>query len=587
MKYSILAIVTTLCAIVLHLGAVSATPSPWSANNITKGTDSMLIYATVTKADGTPVKNDGSQLSAFSGGALSGSVDASKGPGGSTLYALQVFGGSASTPVGYQFYDSASGNYYKVSTTSTYTPGGSQGSIVQPIALKLSEPAASQAITPMPKLNTASYNPSSPVTVPLPPVSSSAQLPVTYSVVSGPAVISGGNVCVMGAGTVVLAANQTGSANYAPAHQVTTSFVVNKADQTLTPIPPIPDKDSASDPFTIFPPTASSGLPVKLSVLSGPATISDTTVTPNGTGKVVLAADQPGDANFNPAPRVTTSFAITKGATSKQKTAELTPLPKDSSSENTGSRKSQIITFPPISDRSYDSKSFEITLPKSSSGLPVSVNLNGPAKLDGNKLTLTGTGTISLLATQLGDTNYLPAPVILNSFIVKKAQKISAFEKIKDKTFGDAPFKITPPTSDSGLPVIIAVTAGSASFMSNTVTMTGAGSITLEAIQPGNQIYGEAPHVKISFGVNKGRQKISPFSPIADVSFDKIKYIPLPIPKTTSKLPVIVTVKSGPASIQGDQIILTGKGTVVLAANQPATPDYSAATEITTTFKVK
>jgi hypothetical protein len=250
-------------------------------------------------------------------------------------------------------------------------------------------------------------------------------------------------------------------------------------------------------------------------------------------------------------------------------------------------RKSQLITFPSISDRSYDSKTFEITLPKSSAGLPVSINLNGPAKLDGNKLTLTGTGTISLLATQLGDTNYLPAPVILNSFIVKKSQKISAFEKIKEKTFGDAPFKITPPTADSGLPVIIAVTGGSASFASNTVTMMGAGSVTLEAIQPGNEIYGEAPHVKVSFGVKKGTQKISPFSPIADVSFDKIKNITLPIPKTTSKLPVIVTVKSGPAIILGDQIVLKDKGTVVLAANQPATTDYTAATEITTSFKVK
>lgn len=64
---------------------------------------------------------------------------------------------------------------------------------------------------------------------------------------------------------------------------------------------------------TITPPVASSGLPVAVSVKSGPATISGNVVTLTGAGTVVLAANQPGNASFVAANEVTTSFVVTKG----------------------------------------------------------------------------------------------------------------------------------------------------------------------------------------------------------------------------------------------------------------------------------
>lgn len=64
---------------------------------------------------------------------------------------------------------------------------------------------------------------------------------------------------------------------------------------------------------TITPPVASSGLPVALSVKTGPATISGNVVTLTGAGTVVLAANQPGNASFAAANEVTTSFVVTKG----------------------------------------------------------------------------------------------------------------------------------------------------------------------------------------------------------------------------------------------------------------------------------
>jgi hypothetical protein len=67
---------------------------------------------------------------------------------------------------------------------------------------------------------------------------SSSSLPVTISVMSGPATISSGTVTLTGAGTVVLRATQAGNATYAAATPVDQSFTVAKATPVITwPIP--------------------------------------------------------------------------------------------------------------------------------------------------------------------------------------------------------------------------------------------------------------------------------------------------------------------------------------------------------------
>jgi hypothetical protein len=138
----------------------------------------------------------------------------------------------------------------------------------------------------------------------------SSGLPVTLSVISGPATIKGGKVAITGTGVVVLAANQVGNASYAAATQITTSFTVNPANQTIAKFAAIPTKTHGTPAFKVAVPKASSGLPVTLSVQSGPATISGNMVSVTGVGTVVLAADQQGSANYNVAPTQTVSFTV-------------------------------------------------------------------------------------------------------------------------------------------------------------------------------------------------------------------------------------------------------------------------------------
>ena len=59
--------------------------------------------------------------------------------------------------------------------------------------------------------------------------------PVTFSVLSGPATTSGSTLSITGVGTIVVAANQAGNANYFAATQVTQSVVVNPIGVAAAP----------------------------------------------------------------------------------------------------------------------------------------------------------------------------------------------------------------------------------------------------------------------------------------------------------------------------------------------------------------
>jgi hypothetical protein len=133
----------------------------------------------------------------------------------------------------------------------------------------------------------------------------------TYSVVSGPATISGSAVTLTGAGTVVLQASQAASGNYVSSTQNAT-FTIAQEAQTIAFVAPASPVAYASGPIALSA-TASSGLSVAFSVLSGPATVSGSTLTTTGIGTVVVAANQPGNTNYLAAPVVTYTITVNKG----------------------------------------------------------------------------------------------------------------------------------------------------------------------------------------------------------------------------------------------------------------------------------
>lgn len=127
---------------------------------------------------------------------------------------------------------------------------------------------------------------------------------LTYNLLSGPATINGTTLTLTGVpGTVMVQASQAAIGIYAATTRIAT-FSVSKHPQTINFVQP-PSPVSLTTQTLQLNATASSGLPVTFSIVSGPATVRGATVTFQGGGTLVIAADQAGNAIYAAAPQVT------------------------------------------------------------------------------------------------------------------------------------------------------------------------------------------------------------------------------------------------------------------------------------------
>lgn len=242
----------------------------------------------------------------------------------------------------------------------------------------------------------------------------------------------------------------------------------------------------------------------------------------------------------------------------------------------------QFISFASIADRTLAHSTVALSA-MSSADLPVTFNLvSGPAVLTNNQLTLTNTGTVTVRATQPGDANHLPSPVVEQTFRVTKAPQSIAFEPIRDQIYGAPPLALNASAS-SGLPVAFSIVSGPASLLENLITLNASGTVVVRASQPGDFIYDPAPDLNQMFIIAKADQTIS-FAPVGkrnlgDPPFEIRAY-------ASSHLPVSVTVVSGPAEISGNVLTVTDIGTVLLRASQSGDGNYNAAPTVDHSFTV-
>ena len=136
---------------------------------------------------------------------------------------------------------------------------------------------------------------------------------------------------------------------------------------------------------------ATSGLPVELEVLSGPASINEEAyLTILGAGTIRIRATQAGDENYFPV--------------SVEQTIEV-------------NKAVQILTFASIAPK-HKAETFELTA-NSSAGLPVSYRIiTGNGVISGNQLSFTGEGQVEVEAYQDGNDNYLPAEAVRQVLLV-------------------------------------------------------------------------------------------------------------------------------------------------------------------------
>jgi hypothetical protein len=259
-----------------------------------------------------------------------------------------------------------------------------------------------------------------------------------------------------GVGTYTVSATATG--NYAGSGSDT--LTIGKAAQSITFTNP--GTKAYGAPLTLSA-TASSGLTISYSVTSGPASVSGNTVTFTGTGSVTIKAAQAGNSNFNAASDVSQTFSVTAATTTFALSAvsfayngsaqgpTVVPSPAGATFTSggtlsatavgtytatatatgnyTGSNSSlswsiasgtQTITFTAPGSQFV---SVPLTLAAtSSSGLSVSYSVTaGPATVTGNVVTFTGTGSVTVQASQAGNSNYAPATPVSRTFAVAKA----------------------------------------------------------------------------------------------------------------------------------------------------------------------
>jgi hypothetical protein len=108
----------------------------------------------------------------------------------------------------------------------------------------------------------------------------SSGLAVTFSVVSGPCVLSGVNAVFTGLGTCIVAADQAGNANYSAAAEVTRTIVVTSPMVTVT-LAGTPNPVFLNNPITLTATlTATGGTPTgAVSFLDGGAPIGSVTLS--------------------------------------------------------------------------------------------------------------------------------------------------------------------------------------------------------------------------------------------------------------------------------------------------------------------
>lgn len=232
----------------------------------------------------------------------------------------------------------------------------------------------------------------------------------------------------------------------------------------------------------------------------------------------------------------------------------------------------QTISFD-VTDKSYG-ESFLLNA-STASGLPVSYSIiSGPATINGDELTATEVGEVTVEATQAGNNYYNAASPVQQTFTINKADQTITFSTIEDKTYGDAPFSLSASAS-SGLSVSFSVISGPATLDGTELTITGTGEVVVEATQEGNDNYLAAESVQQILTVNKADQTII-FDPLPVAI--TVKSLDFELSAVASSgLSVSFTASNGLIAINGNLVSVLGPGEVTIIANQSGNDNFNAA----------
>jgi M6 family metalloprotease-like protein len=450
------------------------------------------------------------------------------------------------------------------SITASYA-GSSTCGPATATAVNVTVTRAAQTIGFAPLSSALTYG-ASPLTL---SASASSALPVTFSA-TGPATVNGTSLTITGAGSVVVTANQAGNANYAAAAPVSQTIAVAKAT------PAIGLTSSASGAAVTLTVTAAGGgvKPTgQVTFLNGATQLGTSTL--NSGGAASLAVTLPVGQNS-----VTASYAGDGNYVAATSAAVSVTVKKTQ----------QTITFEQLSTPvTYGASPLTLSA-SASSGLPVTFSATGPATVNGTSLTITGAGSVVVTAIQSGNANYAAASPVSQTIVVARATPTVGLTS----SSSGAAVTLTATATGSGVKPTGQVTFlnGAAQLGTSTLSSGGAASLTVTlpvgknsvtASYAGDSNYVAANSAAVSVTVNKTQQTIA-FRQLSS----PLTYGASPLTlsaSATSGLPVTFSA-TGPATVNGTTLTITGAGSVVVTANQAGNGNYAAASPVAQTIAV-
>lgn len=308
-------------------------------------------------------------------------------------------------------------------------------------------------------------------------------------------------------------------------------------------------------PFTLVAPTsASPGAFSYTSSNESVATMSGSTVTIHGAGTATITATQAASGIYG----------------SSSKTCLLTV-----------SKANQVLTLSPL-PTSVPLNQFVgnlLVTASASSGLPVTISLGSGSAADllfeNSNYYLTGIGsigTVTIIVDQAGNANYNAAQ-ISQSFDVTKGNQTITFDAIDAVTYGTSTVSLSA-TASSSLDVTFTVLSGPGSISGNTLTITGAGAIVVEAAQAGNASWNPATSVQRTQTVNKA---------MPSITFANMNKVfgadPFTLSATSASSGAFSYSSSNAsvATVAGSTATITGAGVSTITASQAADDNYLAA----------
>jgi len=254
-------------------------------------------------------------------------------------------------------------------------------------------------------------------------------------------------------------------------------------------------------------------------------------------------------------------------------------------------KKSQEIDFPALKDIRITEK--KLALPKAitSGGLSVTYSAIGACAFDAasNSVSLNSVGQCSIMASQAGDANYLPATAVTRTFAIVKAPQEITFSESEDFYLNSGPLSPDPAEAltSAGLKVTYSATgACSYDLASNTVSLNSAGKCTITSSQAGDANYLPATPITRTFEVKKIEQTIE-VEEFADQDLVDTRVLTITFTGDAAAPEVVMTSSTEEiCAVEGNDVSFLAEGDCELTFTKEGNDTYEAAPAVTRIIKL-